>query len=751
MALAYLVDPENQFMTKAGTINVEGYLRVYDAATDDPAITYCNFVGTENPEQIVLDNNGRAVVIADSERAYRLEVYNRYGTLLWTTTPLWCMSSGGGVQGSDIISTDGSISVDKTTVGSMTTFDIGLAPQSDEFLEWCKCGEENIANGTWYPTVLEGTMESQVGTGLHVNKGQLYHITTTIKVDPTGAGVNYDTLSANLMFNDGEEHNVVRRNYDVDSSVNDPTLCEFSYDFIPDNDGYIYLSVEGVAYFEHVSVEMQVHRIYSGINAVPDTCATKQWVQETFDYNMSSKVDYSAIEHNTYGEVTGISGSAIAGGLNSATVSAIASSYAESAASSKVDQSAFDNCCSAMSGYVSALQTDMSSISASVSAVTGQTGNYIDWSASGTFQPSGSYVSASDMSSYIPFSGLDGTGNVITSISGSSIGSTSVGHEYTGIWPVVVDNTADTIAVLNKSLCVDETMTGYESAGSAVIGVNTGTVLSGLTAYQTVAGMSAYAYESSLSAKLDTTAFSTVSGDFLTSHQSLAGYATESYVDSSMSSKLDATASSQFLTSLPADLAYKSDVASAVSSKLDASASSEFYPSTSNPAGYLTAHQSLAGYATEQYVDSSVSSKLDSSAYDSAWFQPSSGMSAYAYASSLSGKLDASASSQFVTSLAGYATEAYVDSSVSSKLDATASSQFITSTAGLQPAGDYAYNSALAGYIPTSESGNYQQVTGMSAYIPTSESSNYQLTADMTAYQPVGTYIYESALGWAEV
>jgi hypothetical protein len=39
----------------------------------------------------------------------------------------------------------------------------------------------------------------------------------------------------------------------------------------------------------------------------------------------------------------------------------------------------------------------------------------------------------------------------------------------------------------------------------------------------------------------------------------------------------------------------------------------------------------------------------------------------------------------------------------------------------------------------------------MSAYIPTSESSNYQLTADMTAYQPVGTYIYESALGWAEV
>lgn len=681
MALAYLVDPENQFMTKAGTINVEGYLRVYDAATDDPAITYCNFVGTENPEQIVLDNNGRAVVIADSERAYRLEVYNRYGTLLWTTSPLWCMSSGGGVQGSDIISTDGSISVDKTTVGSMTTFDIGLAPQSDEFLEWCKCSEDNISNGNWYPTVLEGTMESQVGTGLHVNKGQLYHITTTIKVDPTGAGINYDTLSANLMFNDGEEHNVVRRNYDVDSSVNDPVLCEFSYDFIPDNDGFIYLGVEGVAYFEHVSVEMQVHRIYSGINAVPATCATKQWVQETFDYNMSSKVDYSAIEYNQYGEVTGISGSAIAGGLDSATVSAIASSYAESAVSSKVDQSAFDDCCSAMSGYVSSLQNDVSSISASVSAVTGLTGNYIDWSASGTFAPSGNYVSSSDMSSYVPFSGLETDNGKITSISGTALG----GHEYSGIWPVIVDNTADTIAVLNKTLAIDETMTGYESAGSAVIGVNTGVVLSGL---------SAYAYESSLSAKLDASAssdFYPYSGNpsgFLTAHQSLAGYATESYVDSSVSSKLDATASSQFLTSLPADLAYTSDVASAVSGKLDASASSSFYPMTSNPSGYLTAHQSLAGYATVEYVDSSVSSKLDTTAFNSGEFYTTANPSG-----------------------------------------------FITGV-DLSP---YQLTADMSGYIPTSESANYQQASAMTAYQPAGN------------YQPSGDYIYESALGWAEV
>ena len=121
----------------------------------------------------------------------------------------------------------------------------------------------------------------------------------------------------------------------------------------------------------------------------------------------------------------------------------------------------------------------------------------------------------------------------------------------------------------------------------------------------------------------------------------------------------------------------------------------------------------------------------------------------------------------------------YANSAASGKLDATAfnsgdfystsnPSGFITGVdltpyqektgmSAYQPTGDYAYNSSLAGYIPTSESGNYQQVTGMTAYIPTSESGNYQLTAGMTAYQPAGNYqtagdyIYASSLGIMEI
>ena len=696
-----------QLQAKNGANLTDGYVLVFLAGTDDPAVTYSDFNGTRNPQRIVVDDNGRFTAIVDKSKAYRVEVYDAKGMLLWTAEPVWCTgNSGSGISSTRVISTDGSISVDESVVGSERTYDIGIAPaDSDEFLEWVKCADEDVANGIVYPTYVDGTMETEAGHGLHVGKDKFYHGTVTIKVVPTGTGINYETLSANLKFG---EDTVVRRNFDIDNSLHDSVVCEFSYDFKAPEDGYLYLNLENVGVFSQVDVEMQVHRIYSGINAVPDTCATKQWVQETFDYNLSGKIGYSALEYNPTGEISGISGSAIAT-TDPARVSAIASSYAESAVSSisawsgyfssisgKADQSAFEQCCDEVHSALEEVTNNISSISSTVSGLTGQ---YIEQSASSMFQPSGSYVSSTDMSAYVPFSGLEGDGSKITGISGSAI----KGHEYVGINPVIVDNVEDTIAVDHRTLAVDETMTAYNSGSSAVIGVN----VEGLNLSSKMdASASSLFYPSdnpsgfvdssyvasAVSGKLDTTAFSTVSGNFLTSHQSLAGYATESYVDSAVSGKLDVTASSQFLTSLPDDLATTGDVASAVSGKLDNSASGEWYPMTGNPSGFLTAHQSLAGYATESYVDSAVSSKLDATAYDSAKFQLTADMSGYYTTANESG---------FVGS-------AYVEGQVSGKQDASA---------------------MIA----------YQEVSGMTAYQPVGD------------YQPSGDYIQESALGWVEV
>ena len=131
MAVEYapLFPLETQFQAKDGRNNTGGFLRVFLAATDTPADTYKDYNGTRNPENIVLDSNGRAVVICDKDRGYRLEVYDANGTLLWTEEPVFCTGTGGGgvLSGTVVESTDGTVGVTKTTVGSLTYYDLSTS------------------------------------------------------------------------------------------------------------------------------------------------------------------------------------------------------------------------------------------------------------------------------------------------------------------------------------------------------------------------------------------------------------------------------------------------------------------------------------------------------------------------------------------------------------------------------------------------------------------------------------------------
>ena len=608
MSLAYLIDPQNQYMTKSGTINVCGVLRVYDASTDDAAVTYCDFNGTENEESIVLDNNGRAVVIADSDKAYRVEVYDRYGTLMWTITPIWCLAGGGGVtlKVTEIVSSDGSIAVDKTTVGSTTTFDLTIAPDNaSELLEWVKCGLDNVSDGYVYPDYAEGTMETFLNKGLQVFGNRYYHVTSHFKVTPTGNGIDYDTVSVALMFSvdGGSPVELCRRDFDVDNSLNDTLTYEFAYDFINEADGYLYWSVTGASMVSQLDCTMQAHRVYSGINAVPGSIASKVWVNQ----QISSKIDYSALEYNSDNEITAINGSSLAGGGSVDPTqfipwSASGSFQPSGSYLSASDASSFypmtgnpssfvtDSSLSAyqkvadMSAYqpsgdyafnssLSAkldasassqftLTADMSAYqtTADMSAYAFESSNSakLDASASSMFAPSGNYQSA------LTF-GYDGN-NKISSIDGSAIGG-----QYSGIYPVVVDNTAETIAVDNIGMEVDDTMTAYVSGDNMVIGVRSGL----------------YASESAMSSKLDSSAFSAVSGTFLTAVPS--SYATESYVDSVVSSKLDSTAynSAQFILTSQSGLFQPSGYYQPSGDYLSATESSNYY-STSNPSGFIT-------------------------------------------------------------------------------------------------------------------------------------------------------------------
>ena len=337
--------------------------------------------------------------------------------------------------------------------------------------------------------------------------------------------------------------------------------------------------------------------------------------------------------------------------------------------SAKADQSAFEQCCdevhsaldekidksasgefqpsgqyvyeSSYSSFSSEVTNNISSISSTVSGLTGQ---YIEQSASSMFQPSGHYASASDLSAYVPFSGLEGEGGRVTGISGSAF----KGHEYTGINPVTVDNTADTISVEHRTLCVDSTMTAYTTGDSAVIGVNVaGLDLSSkmdasasslfystsnpsgfvtgvdLTPYQLTADMSAYAHESSLSAKLDASAssdfYSTANPSGFIDGSSASAIASAYQIVSATATQLNA--GTAYLTSVNAAPISASRAGNAANASL---ANSAWYDGTGRIISSLPDEATVSGIASA-YAESAASSKMDES-----------GMSAYVPFSAIS-------------------------------------------------------------------------------------------------------------------
>ena len=796
MAIQYapLFALETQFQTKDGRNNTGGWLKVFLAATDDPATTYSDYNGTRNPEKIVLDDDGRAVVICDKSKAYRLEVYDINGTLLWTEEPVYCSGTGGGgVSITKVVSTDGSISVDNNVAGSTTTYDLGIAPSSDEFLEWIKCSE-NECGATWYPVFQDGSMETEAGKGIKVHGGHIYHFTNSFTVDPDGTGVNYDTFRVAMYCGDDI---VDERDFDIDSSLNDQVLCEFSRDLVPSEDTHVYFKLT-IPTTCKASGEVQCHRIYSGINAVPDTCATKQWVSASYQplSGMSSYVPYSAIDNNSMGQVTGINGSAIAGGLDSASVSSIASSvasaYTESAFSSLSSKADI----SALSAYqpVSAM-----GLYATTAYVDGMMSGKLDTTAfnSGDFYPTSNpsgFITGVDLSIYAT------TGYVDSSVSGKlDTTAFNSGDFYPTSNPSGYITGVDLTPYQEKSA-----MTAYQPSGNYYSASNPSGFITGvdLSDYATTGFV-----ESAVSGKLDTTAFNP--GDFYTTANE-SGFVGRAYVDSAVSGKLDtsafASASAGFQPT--GDYAYNSALTayiptsasgafqpsgnyqtagdyafnSAVSSKLDASASGNFVMNSSMTSWIPYSALDYSGTAISGIGGSSLAGmggggadysgiypvNVDNTAreiaVDSLPLVTDSSMTAYGSAGSsvigvnmdiLSGKQDTLAfaynTANQISSINGSAlggmdeaavsgiASAYAQSAASGKLDTSAfnSGDFYSTS---NPSGfitgvdlsPYQPTSAMSGYIPTSLSSDFQQVSGMSSYALSSDVSS---TVDLVSTQ----------------
>lgn len=93
---ARLFDPTTQFQTKSGALNTAGLLRVYLDETDDLAEVFDDGMSIIR-QPVVLDNNGRAPgLFVDSKKTYRLEVYDRNNSLMFTIKSMTSTGGGGG-------------------------------------------------------------------------------------------------------------------------------------------------------------------------------------------------------------------------------------------------------------------------------------------------------------------------------------------------------------------------------------------------------------------------------------------------------------------------------------------------------------------------------------------------------------------------------------------------------------------------------------------------------------------------------
>lgn len=139
MALGYLISPALQLEDINGKPLTGGWLNVYVHGTLNHAVTYKDYSGHLNANDIVLNNKGMAVIIANSAATYDVYCYDRHGVEQWSRLNVCTIGSGSGGGGGDytegygiIISGDDVISIDQSTVQSKLTTGGGVEIVNNE-------------------------------------------------------------------------------------------------------------------------------------------------------------------------------------------------------------------------------------------------------------------------------------------------------------------------------------------------------------------------------------------------------------------------------------------------------------------------------------------------------------------------------------------------------------------------------------------------------------------------------------------
>ena len=119
LQIDYLIDPAFQIENLAGKPAVGGHCEVFEAGTDTKVITYQDFDGNVNPFKIPLHSDGRAVILADTSRKYDLYVYDSFNNLMFSRLNVTPNLSGNiSITGSDVViyNTDGTLDITQQSI-----------------------------------------------------------------------------------------------------------------------------------------------------------------------------------------------------------------------------------------------------------------------------------------------------------------------------------------------------------------------------------------------------------------------------------------------------------------------------------------------------------------------------------------------------------------------------------------------------------------------------------------------------------
>ena len=273
MAVKYarLYPATTQFQIKSGQLNVAGRVFVRLEGTDDLAQLY-DENHTLMPQPIVLDNNGRSRgVFVDAAKTYWIDVQDRYGMSLFTIrklTPCGGGGSGSSASACEVVSSDGTITVEKSVDGGVVTFDVSVAEDSAESLDWIRCdGSDKLAGLDIYkPIYTSGTMvlsEQGILLGTH----RYYHVTAHVKATKGSVSPFYENAHVTIKTRAGSTltdvittDNLVdyslglSQEFEVSADVYSPEECEMLFEITSEGNATFALS------------DVAVHRVYTGMS-----------------------------------------------------------------------------------------------------------------------------------------------------------------------------------------------------------------------------------------------------------------------------------------------------------------------------------------------------------------------------------------------------------------------------------------------------------------------------------------------------